>query len=51
MCDALGRLWWSSNLENVKNMIVIPVAQTCSKGLYSLHLKGENHLVIIKLIK
>lgn len=51
MYDALGRLLWNSNLEAVENIIVIPVAQTWSKGLYSLHLKGENHSVIVKIIK
>lgn len=51
MYNPLRRLLWKSNLIDVKNMIVIPVAQTWSKGLYSLHLKGENFLVIIKLKK
>jgi len=49
--DALGRLLWKSGLQAENNMMVIPVASTWSKGLYTLQLRGDHRSINIKLIK
>lgn len=49
--DALGRLIWNTKISVENNLLVIPIPDTWSKGIYSLKLSNESQSVTVKLIK